>query len=410
MPDDSRTLATPVLPAQAQGESQGFAMPTLPRPVAPPREKFIGFVRDEASAALLQECLAGRIPGDNRVHVVDFQASLSILAAMTTPEVVLVDLSGEDQPVNAVQELAEVVHEGTVVLAVGAQQGINFYRTVTKGIGIREYLHKPLSRDSVMRNLLPFVTAPPEAQGTARGGRMVTVAGARGGVGATTLATNLAWYIATELHRHTTLLDGMLTTGTVGLHLDLPQANGLSTVLETPERVDLLLVERCMQDAAERLYVLAGLEPLGRAVKYQHESVMKFIQTIRSRYNFAVADAGARLEPFARDLLVNAQQRVIVMDPSMISIRNLERLASLPGSSPPLLVLNRAGAPGGLARSYMEQTMGLRFDAVIPDLPRIVPRATQLGTPVASLRGPFRTGIASLAAALGAGRLPERQE
>ncbi|HUM07534.1 MAG TPA: hypothetical protein VLT37_01520, partial [Acidocella sp.] len=198
--------------------------------------------------------------------------------------------------------------------------------------------------------------------------------------------------------------------GTVGLHLDLPQANGLSTVLETPERVDLLLVERCMQDAAERLYVLAGLEPLGRAVQYQHESVMKFIQTIRSRYNFAVADAGARLEPFARDLLVNAQQRVIVMDPSMISIRNLERLASLPGSSPPLLVLNRAGAPGGLARSYMEQTMGLRFDAVIPDLPRIVPRATQLGTPVASLRGPFRTGIASLAAALGAGRLPERQE
>ncbi|MDR3505400.1 MAG: pilus assembly protein CpaE [Acidocella sp.] len=406
MPDDSRTLA---MPRQTQGESHAFAMPALPRPAPKPREKFVGFVKDEPSAALLRECLEGRIPGDNRVHVVDFRASLEILAAMTTPEVVLVDLSGEDQPVNAVMELAEVVHEGTVVLVIGAPQTISFYRTVTKGMGIREYLGKPLSRDTIMRNLLPFIAAPPEVQATARGGRLLAVAGARGGVGATTLATNLAWYIATELHRHTTLLDGMLNTGTVGLHLDLPQSNGLSAVLETPERVDTLLVERCMQDAADRLHVLAGLEPLERAVRYNHESAVKFIQTIRSRYNFAVADAGSRLEPFARDLLLNAQQRIIVMDPSMISIRNLERLTGLPGGGRALLVLNRAGAPGGLAQSYMEQTMGLRFDAVIPELPRIVPRSTQLGTLAAALRGPFRAAVAALAVAAGAGPLPEKR-
>ncbi|MBB5372783.1 AAA family ATPase [Acidocella aromatica] len=408
MPDDSRPLAMPRL-AQAPGGSHAFAMPALPRPMPQPREKFVGFVSDEPSAALLRECLEGRVPADNRVHVVDFKASLEILAAMTTPEVVLVDLSGEGQPMNAVMELAEVVHEGTVVLAIGKPQNISFYRTVTKGMGIREYLGKPLSRDTVMRNLLPFIAAPPEAQATARGGRLLAMAGARGGVGTTTLATNLAWYIATELHRHTTLLDGMLNTGTVGLHLDLPQSNGLSAVLETPERVDTLLVERCMQDAADRLHVLAGLEPLEHAVRYNHESAVKFIQTIRARYNFAVADAGSRLEPFARDLLLNAQQRVIVMDPSMISIRNLERLTGLPGGARTLLVLNRAGAPGGLAQSYMEQSMGLRFDAVIPELPRIVPRSTQLGTPAAALRGPFRAAVAALAAAAGAGPPPEKR-
>jgi pilus assembly protein CpaE len=408
MPDDSRTLTMPRL-AQAPGASHAFAMPALPRPGAAPREKFVGFVSDEPSAALLRECLEGRISGDNRVHVVDFKASLEILAAMTTPEVVLVDLSGEAQPMNAVMELAEVVHEGTMVLAIGKSQNISFYRTVTKGMGIREYMSKPLSRDTVMCNLLPFIAAPPEAQATARGGRLLAMAGARGGVGATTLATNLAWYIATELRRHTTLLDGMLNTGTVGLHLDLPQSNGLSAVLETPERVDTLLVERCMQDAADRLHVLAGLEPLERTVNYNHESAVKFIQTIRARYNFAVADAGSRLEPFARDLLLNAQQRIIVMDPSMISIRNLERLTGLPGGARTLLVLNRAGAPGGLAQSYMERSMGLRFDAVIPELPRIVPRSTQLGTPAATLRGPFRAAVAALAAAAGAGPPPEKR-
>ncbi|MCB5943477.1 pilus assembly protein CpaE [Acidocella sp. KAb 2-4] len=400
MPDDSRTLTAPP-------ERPSFAMPALPRPALGKRETFIGFVRDEASAALLHECLAGRIPNDNRVHVVDFRASLEILAAMTTPEVVLVDLSGEAQPVNAIMDLAEMVEEGTVVLAVGEHQSINFYRTVTKGMGVREYLQKPLTSEAVARNFLPCFAAggAPPAAAQARGGRMAAVAGTRGGVGTTTIAVNLAWYIATELRRHTTLLDGALNNGTVGLHLNLPPSRGLTAVLEAPERVDGLLLERSMQDAADRLHVLAGMEELERNAAFSAESAVKFIQLIRGRYNFAVADAGARLEPFARDLLFNAQQRIIVMDPSMISVRNLERLATLPGGSAqaprPLLVLNRAGAPGGLAQSYMEQTMGLRFDAVIPDLPRIVPRSTQLGTPAAALRGPFRDGIAALAKAVG---------
>jgi hypothetical protein len=55
----------------------------------------------------------------------------------------------------------------------------------------------------------------------------------------------------------------------------------------------------------------------------------------------------------------------------------------------------------------MEQTLGLRFDAVIPDLPRIVPKATQYGQPAASLRGPFRNAMTQLATALGAKILAE---
>ena len=66
-----------------------------------------------------------------------------------------------------------------------------------------------------------------------------------------------------------------------------------------------------------------------------------------------IADAGARLEPFARDVLQLTPQLVIVMDPSPISIRNMTRLLTLPGgpaqAARPLLVLNRAGAPGGMA-------------------------------------------------------------
>ena len=95
----------------------------------------------------------------------------------------------------------------------------------------------------------------------------------------------------------------------------------------------------------------------------------------------------------------------------MLCIRNFERLVTLPGgpsqSPRAMLVLNKAGMPGGLSQSYMEQVMGLRFDAVIPDLPRIVPKTTQMGEQAAALRGPYRNGIKALATALGATLMAE---
>ncbi|MDD2796126.1 MAG: cellulose synthase operon protein YhjQ/BcsQ [Acidocella sp.] len=379
----------------------------LPPPQAlPKREKFIGFAYDEASAAVLHGVLSPYLHDNNQIHVVNFRTSLAILAAMTTPEIVIIDLSGEDQPINAVMELAEVVEPGTTVLAIGETMNVNFYRTVTKGMGIKEYLPKPLNQASLEQNFLPIIRNMAQDTGNRRNGRFVMFTGTRGGTGTSTVATNLAWLIGNELHRHTALVDADLYTGTIALNLNLSANNGLGTALAVPERVDQLLLERSMQPAGDRLHVLAGQEGLGKDFDYKPGSGATLVKALHARYNFVVMDAGNRLSAFSRDLMSLAQQHVIVMDPSMISVRNLERLQALarnyPQTSRPLVVLNKAQAPGGLSQSYLEQNMGMRFDAVIPDLPRIVPKANQFGTPAASVRGPFRDAIATLAKALGA--------
>ena len=106
---------------------------------------------------MLHETLAGYLPNSNQVHVVDFRNALTILAAMTTPEIVLIDLSGEDQPLNAIMELADVVEPGTVMLTIGENQNLNFYRTVTKGLGIKDYLPKPLTQAAIEQHFLPVI-------------------------------------------------------------------------------------------------------------------------------------------------------------------------------------------------------------------------------------------------------------
>jgi len=408
MPDSNYSAALMERPGFAEAVAP---MPAPVRPAAPlKRARFIGFARDDASATVLHNALAEHITDQGQIHIVDFRAALIILGAMTTPEIVLIDVSGEDQPINAMMELAEVVEPGTTVLAVGETHNVTFYRTVTK-MGIKEYLPKPLTAAAVERHFAPIVGNLTKDTITPRGGRLVTVMGARGGVGTSTIATNLAWYIGTNLHRHTGLLDSELYNGTVALDLNLGFNNGLITALQSPERVDSLLIERSMQIGGERLHVLAGQEALDKVINYQPEGAEALLNAMRARYNFVVADAGSKLSPFARDLTYLAQQRVVVMDPSMIAIRNLERLLTMPAgpnqAPRPIVVLNKAGTPGGLNQAYMEQTMGLRFDAVIPDLPRIVPKTTQFGEQAAALRGPFRNAIATLAGTLGANVMAE---
>ncbi len=376
------------------------------QPEAPRREKFVGYVMDEASAATLHRGLAPALPNGCKINVLDFRTALTMLAHMTTPEIVLVDVSGEEQPINAIMDLAEVVEAGTTVIAVGETHNVNFYRTVTKGMGVLEYLAKPLTPEAVQHHLLALLQNPAAPAPRPGGGGLGAVCGVRGGIGATTVATNLAWMIGTEMHRHTVLVDADLHTGAAALNLDVKHDKGLCTALETPERIDQLLIERSTQQAGERLHVLAALEALSKDVGYDGRAAATLMKALGVRYNFVIADAGARLSPFGRDLLFLAHQRIIVIDPSVIAMRNLERMLELPSgplqSPSVILVLNRAGNPGGLSQNSMEQSHGLRFDAVIPELTGVVGRATRYGTPAAEPRGPFRNAIQKIANAVGA--------
>lgn len=373
---------------------------------APKRTRFIGFVSDQTSAATLHEALQPAFPKGNELHVVNFRNALSLLSGMTTPEIVLVDLSGESQPINAMMDLAEVVEPGTVVLVIGETRDVSFYRSVTKGMGVREYLPKPLTKQAVEQHFLSWMRSDIEMANAPRGGKLISVAGVRGGVGTTSIAANLAWIIGTELHRHTVLLDSDLHTGTAALSLNVTATAGLRTALESPERVDQLLIERAAQPASDRLHVLAAAEALSSPMEYAAGGAAMLCQALRLRYNFVIADAGARQTPFARDLQYLAQQQVIVVDPTMLAIRNFEKISHMarsPMQSPQsILILNHAGHAGGLSQVYMEQTLGLRFHAVIPDMPRILSKAANYGEPAASLKGPFRDAILRIARALGA--------
>jgi pilus assembly protein CpaE len=287
------------------------------------------------------------------------------------------------------------------VLVIGDREDLNFYRQMIHGLGVLEYLHRPLLRDMVARHFGPLIRhGPPKAEGVL-GGRVITVTGARGGTGASTVAANLAWHFGVEARRHTVLLDADLHRGTAALLLGARIGPGLRTVLEAPDRIDELFVERAAQPVNKRLHVLAGEEKLTEVVAYTPNAAELLLGALRRRYNFVVIDVPWSALPLHRDLLMMAHQRVLVMDPTLASVRDTLRLMALPNGpmqpNRPVLVLNRDNLRGGLSRKQLEDGLKMRPDVVIPDLPKVVGQAASMGEPAVTPRGRFRDAMLQLA-------------
>jgi len=369
----------------------------------------IAFVVDSQTERALQEGLADVMPGGIEIRRGGVQAAIAALQKISTPRVLIVDVGGTEAPLAALEALSNVVEPHVCVLVVGDFTGQDFYREVTRGIGAMEYLAKPLTRDAVTQYFGPLALGRAPKGAAALGGRLLTVTGVRGGVGASTISVNLAWHFGVTAKRHTVLLDPDLHLGTASFLLNAEPGQGLRTALHAPDRIDALLAERAAQPVSDRLHVLAGLEGLDIALDHAPEAADKLMDALRRRYNFIVADVPFRPIPLYRDLLNLSHRRVLVMEPTLASVRDALRLLALkPGvtqTQRALLVLNRLGLPGGLSRRQVEDALRVKVDLQIADLPKLLGQAATLGVPAAGTPGAFRDAIVELSRQVAFSRL-----
>ncbi len=387
MPDDGVMQATPDSATQlTDTASARYDRPSL-----------IGFITDARSEEAVREGL-----GEVTVEQLDIRrggvrAAIAAMQKMATPKVLVVDVSGEDQPLTALGDLAHVVEPDVCVLVVGETNNVDFYREITRGMGAADYLAKPLTRDIVARHFSAFLRGKtPGAQAT-MGGRSIAITGVRGGVGATTLAVNMAWNFGVLMRRHTVLLDPDIQTGSAAFLLNVQPGPGLRVALEAPERLDSLLAERAAQPAADRLHVLAGEESVAIQPNPAPGAAKVLLDALRSRYNFIVADVPFAPVPLYRDLLDLVDQRVLVMEPTLAAVRDTLRLLSLPAgeeqSQRAIVVLNRVGITGGQTRRQVEDALKMKVAVAIPDLPRQLGNAATLGEPAIATSNGFRAGV-----------------
>jgi pilus assembly protein CpaE len=315
-------------------------------------------------------------------------AAAQAIDAAAPPGLLVIDISDNDDPLGAMDALAEICPPATRVVTVGTSNDIMLYRRLL-AMGVVDYLHKPVAADALHEALLQ-ASRPIEriaAAPSTRTARVIAFIGARGGVGTTTLATAIGWCLGEEQQQRVALLDLDLQFGNVALGLDLEPGRGLREALEHPERIDGLFVSGAMT-GTPRLRVLAAEEPLDDHPLLDPSSVDPLLAALNDDFDCVIVDVPRALDGMARRLLARADATVIVGDFSLAAMRDTHRLIVLtavlrPGVAPIVLV-NRAGAlaRGEIDHAAFEKGIGRKIDCVIPYDAKAAVAMAQHGKPL----------------------------
>lgn len=379
-------------------------------PAADGLRNFRAFVRDDETRKVVDQVITElMIPGAivQRGGVAD---AIRVLGEQRSPRLLIVDLTGVDLPLSAMSELAEVCEPGVTVIAIGERNDVGLFRDLVNA-GVSDYLVKPVPAALLQKSLLGVVEHASSTRQNARTGRLIGVMGSRGGVGSTTLATNLAWSIANRRRRRVALVDLDLQFGNVALSLDLEPCHGLAEALEQPGRIDSLFIDRLMMQQTDTLYVLSGEEPLGEPIVPDTAALDVLIRELRNKFHYVVVDVPRQVSLATQHVLSQAGHLMLVTDLSLAGMRDtLRQLTIMPALNAACqltVCANRCGEhrEGEIARHEFEAGIGRPIDFLIPFDGRSVASATNSGQPVAASRSKVAPAIHAIAERL-AGTAP----
>ena len=369
--------------------------------VATGRPPLMAFVADASTESTLRECFS---QSPELPHVLmrgGIAKAIEYLAGERSPLTLIVDLSGVDLPIARIHELANVCEPRVTVIALGEQNDVELYRDLIHA-GVSDYLVKPISGQRLAKALAAKdgLEINPIHQ---RLGKLVALIGARGGVGTTTLATNLAWYLANEEKRRVGLIDLDLQNGDCALTLNVKPTGGLREALTNPHRVDAVFIERALVAHGERLFVLSSEGPVREAVHFTVDAVEKLVTVMRTQFHCVIVDVPRVSNEAHWKALELADLRVIVADQTLHAARDALRLLTELEENKPehwnFLAINRAGEGGGQAVTLneMQGVLGISPKAVIPYQPKLFAGAVARASIPAAKRGPFTDGLGALA-------------
>lgn len=323
--------------------------------------------------------------------------AIEYLSEQRSPLLLLVDISGIDLPLSQIQILADVCEPGTAVVALGDRNDVGLYRDLLEA-GVSNYVVKPLTRELLAKALAPKAAVSDAIKASLKLGKIVSFVGARGGVGTTTLAGNLAWYLANRQGRRVALVDLDLQSGDAALLFNAQLTPGFRDALANPLRLDHILLERTMTKVGERLFVLGSVEPFHDNVQFDASAIDVLFSALRSQFHYIIVDVPRLLAPAYRRALEMADRRVVVVDQTMRSMRDAVRLAGLYDDDRNIFVVNRVGEVSqALSLKDVQNVLQVQPMSLIPFLPKLVTPAAQHALVAASKRGKFTDGIDKLA-------------
>src|SRR5215813_771716 len=365
--------------------------------IAPaPRVSVQAFCETVETAAAIQAAGEDRrlAKAHLKIQMGGITAAAEAYSSSPTPNVIVIESESRgDDILGGLDSLAEVCDAGTRVVVIGRHNDVVLYRELIRR-GVSDYLIAPVGTLDVVRAICGLFSAP-DAKPV---GRIVAVVGAKGGVGASTIAHNIAFAIARDLKLDTVVTDLDLGFGTAGLDYNQDPPQGVADAVFSPDRVDTAFVDRLLSKCTDHLSLLAAPATLDRVYDFAAEAFEPVFDALRTSVPCVVLDVPHIWTGWTKRVLVGADDILVVAQPDLANLRNAKNMVDLlKGSRPndrrPLYCLNQVGVPKRPEISPADFAKALETSplAVIPFEPQLFGPAANNGQMIGEVSGKHKT-------------------
>ncbi|HEX4411466.1 MAG TPA: AAA family ATPase [Xanthobacteraceae bacterium] len=365
--------------------------------IAPaPRVSVQAFCENVDTAAAIQAAGEDRrmAKAHLRIQMGGLTAAIEAYQSSPTPNVIILESENRnDDILGALDKLSEYCDAGTRVIVIGRMNDVTLYRELVRR-GVSDYLIAPVDVLQIVRAVCGLFSAP-DAKPV---GRIIAVVGAKGGVGASTIAHNIAFSIANDLKLDSVVTDLDLAFGTAGLDFNQDPAQGIAEAVFSPDRIDTAFIDRLLAKCTDHLNLLAAPATLDRVYDFGADAFEAIFDTLRTTVPCLVLDVPHQWTGWTKQTLIGADEILIVATPDLANLRNAKNIydflkVSRPNDRWPRYCLNQVGIPkrpeikaADFAKALDDEAM-----AVIPFEPQLFGAAANNGQMVAEISSGHRT-------------------
>ena len=304
-----------------------------------------------------------------KVQAGGITAAAEFYQAAATPNLIIVESKlPRDRLEAELNRLSEVCDAGTKVAVVGHVNDVELYRGLAQR-GVSEYLVAPVSLMGIIKMIADLYVD----RSTQPLGRTIAFIGAKGGVGSSMIAHNVAWAISRSFENDVVVTDLDLAFGTAGLDFNQDPAQGIAEALNAPDRLDDNFLDRLLARCSDHLSLLAAPATLDRTYDFTENAFEQVIDIAQSGMPAVVLDLPHAWNAWVKKTLLAADEVVLTAEPDLANLRNAKNLVDLlkgarRNDQPPRLVINKnalAKRPEIKIEDFAS-ALGLQPTAVIP--------------------------------------------
>src|SRR6202046_277476 len=330
-----------------------------------------------------------------RIQMGGLTAAVEAYQSAPTPNVIILESDERGEEIlDGLDQLANYCDAGTRVVVVGCTNDVMLYRELVRR-GVSDYLIAPVDTLQVVRAVCGLFSAP-DAKPV---GRIVAVVGAKGGVGASTIAHNIAFSLARDQMLDSVVTDLDLAFGTAGLDFNQDPPQVIAEAVFSPDRIDNAFIDRLLSKCTDHLSLLAAPATLDHVYDFGADAFEAIFDSLGRAVPSVVLDVPHLWSGWTRQTLVGADDILIVAAPDLANLRNTQKLydflkAARPNDQRPLYCLNQVGVPkrpeikaADFAKALEGNTIG-----TIPLQPQLFGAAANNGQMIAEISANHRTG------------------